>query len=97
MQKRFEEDRDATVKAAVVAEIAWLDGSEEPAWPLFPDEKPTLRTSRRIRLPGARDAELHEDFAEEIAEDRAYSCRKPVGGKVASTSQRACRQERRMD
>ena len=35
-------------QAAVAAEIAWLDGGQEPAWPTFPDEEPTLRIGSRI-------------------------------------------------
>ena len=69
VQESFEGARDATAKAAVAAEIAWLDGGVEPAWPAFPDEKPILRTSHRIRIPGGTDPELDEDFEEEVAED----------------------------
>lgn len=68
VQKRFEEERNATVAAAVAAEIAWLEGGEEPAWPHFPDEKPILRTSHRIRIPGGSDTGLDESLAEEVAE-----------------------------
>jgi hypothetical protein len=44
--------------ASIVAEIAWLEGAAEPAWPTFPDEVPTIREGLRIRLPGPEDAEL---------------------------------------
>jgi hypothetical protein len=71
VQERFEEERDATAKAAIAAEIAWLDGGVEPAWPAFPDEKPILSTSHRIRVPGVKEPELDEDFAEEVAEGGA--------------------------
>lgn len=71
VQRRFEKERDATVAAAVAAEIAWLDGGEEPAWPAFPDEKPILRTSNRIRIPGGKDTDLDESLAEELTEDGA--------------------------
>lgn len=50
LQKVFEEERDATTLAAVAAEIAWLDGSAEPAWPAFPDEKPVLQQSHHTRI-----------------------------------------------
>lgn len=50
-------DRDAhnTEKArrdevAVAAEIAWLDGGAEPAWPILPEEKPSLRNRSCVRL-----------------------------------------------
>ncbi len=36
--------------AAVEAEIAWLDGAAEPAWPAFPDGEPTFRRVPRIRV-----------------------------------------------
>ena len=71
VQNRFEEERDAAVKAAVATEIAWLDGGEEPAWPAFPEEKPILRTPHRIRVPGGKKPELDEDFAGEVAGDGA--------------------------
>jgi hypothetical protein len=71
VQGRFEEERDATAKAAIAAEIAWLDGGREPAWPAFPDEKPILSASHRIRIPGGKEPELDEDFAEEAAEGGA--------------------------
>lgn len=50
-------DRDAynTKKArrdevAVAAEIAWLDGGAEPAWPILPEVKPSLRNISSVRL-----------------------------------------------
>jgi hypothetical protein len=71
VQKRFENERDAIAEAAVVAEIEWLNGGAEPVWPAFPDEKPTVENSHRIRVPGDTEPEVDEDFAEDIAEDRA--------------------------
>ena len=65
VQTRFEEKRDANVKAAVAAEVAWLDGAEEPAWPAFLDEKPIFRTSHRSLVPRGKEAELKEEMAEE--------------------------------
>ncbi|MES0198111.1 hypothetical protein [Mesorhizobium sp. M0011] len=49
---RFEVERAATIDAAVAAEIAWLDGGAEPAWPIWPRERPHLRRGSRIRVPG---------------------------------------------
>lgn len=68
VQKRFEEERDVTAKAAVSAEIDWLDDGVEPAWPAFPNERPILSSSYRIRAPGETEQELDEAFAEEAAE-----------------------------
>ena len=68
VQKAFEDEREAAVRAAVAAEIAWLDGGDEPGWPSFPDEKPILRTSRHIRIPGGKE-ELDERLVGEVAED----------------------------
>jgi hypothetical protein len=39
-------------QAAAAAEIAWLDGGPEPAWPAFPADELLLRRPMRIRLPG---------------------------------------------
>ncbi|MGY4306403.1 hypothetical protein ACVIJ6_003646 [Bradyrhizobium sp. USDA 4369] len=71
VQKRFEEERDATTRAAVAAEIDWLDDGVEPAWPAFPDEKPILKNLYRIRAPGETERELDEGSAEEGAEGGA--------------------------
>jgi hypothetical protein len=35
---------------AVAAEIAWLDGGPEPAWPVLPEEAPSIRNRSRLRL-----------------------------------------------
>lgn len=64
--KRFEGERDATTRVAVAAEIDWLDGGAEPAWPAFPDEKPILKNSYRIRTPGETEQEPDEDCSEEV-------------------------------
>jgi hypothetical protein len=69
-QKRFEEERDANIDAAVSAEMAWLDGGAEPAWPAFPDEKPILRTSYRNRHSGTDESEL-ENLDDEVADGSA--------------------------
>jgi hypothetical protein len=69
VQKAFEAERAATTQAAVAAEIAWLDGGAEPVWPTFPDEKPILRRSHRIRIPKDDESKYDETIAEEIAGD----------------------------
>ncbi len=71
VRKRFEEERSGTLQAAIAAEIAWLDGAEEPAWPAFPDEKPILRTSPRIRVPGRNEVDLDDKVFEEAADNGA--------------------------
>ena len=45
---RHREAKAATDARAVAAEVAWLDGGVEPAWPTFPDEEPPLRRWDRI-------------------------------------------------
>lgn len=70
LQKAFEEERDATTLAAVAAEIAWLDGAAEPAWPAFPNEKPILRRSHRIRISDDSGND-DEAIAGEVAGDRS--------------------------
>lgn len=47
---RFGAERTAAVDTAVAAEIAWLDGEAEPAWPVWPKERPHLRRGSRIRI-----------------------------------------------
>jgi hypothetical protein len=37
-------------EVAVAAEIAWLDGGAEPAWPILPEEKPSLQNRSSVRL-----------------------------------------------
>jgi hypothetical protein len=67
LQQAFEAERDAATAAAVAAEIAWLDGGDEPNWPSWPDEKPVVRAGLRMRVPGSvtpeefdADADLDE-------------------------------------
>ncbi|BBB10389.1 hypothetical protein [Sphingopyxis sp. EG6] len=69
LQKVFEEKRDATTQAAVAAEIAWLEGAAEPAWPAFPDEKPMLRRPHRIRISKDDESEDDEGKDDEVAGD----------------------------
>jgi len=51
----YEQGKRAEDQAVVNAEIAWLDGGEEPVWPPFPDEEPGPRSRSKIRLPGGSD------------------------------------------
>jgi hypothetical protein len=71
VQKRFEKGRDNAVRAAVAAEIAWLDGAKEPAWPAFPNEEPILRVSSRIPVSGRSEDNLDDDVLDEFAEGDA--------------------------
>lgn len=48
---RFDAERTEAVDTAVAAEIAWLDGEAEPAWPAWPEEFPILRRSSRLKVP----------------------------------------------
>lgn len=48
---RFGAERTAAVDTAVAAEIAWLDGEAEPAWPAWPEECPILRRGSRLKVP----------------------------------------------
>ncbi|MER9947370.1 hypothetical protein [Mesorhizobium sp. M0047] len=64
---RFEAERAAAIDAAVSAEVAWLDGGAESAWPTWPKERPHLRRGSRIRVPGpVPPAQFDEDEAIEI-------------------------------
>jgi ABC-type cobalamin/Fe3+-siderophores transport system ATPase subunit len=68
VQRSFDVKRSVSVQAAVAAEIAWLDGSEEPAWPAFPDEKPIIRSSHRIRVPRSSNPPQEGDEAEKASD-----------------------------
>ncbi|MER9223616.1 hypothetical protein NKI48_33155 [Mesorhizobium sp. M0644] len=64
---RFEAERAAAIDAAVSAEVDWLDGGAESAWPTWPKERPHLRRGSRIRVPGpVPPAQFDEDEAIEI-------------------------------
>ncbi|MER9227900.1 hypothetical protein [Mesorhizobium sp. M0184] len=64
---RFEAERAAAIDAAVAAEVAWLDGGAESAWPTWPKERPHLRRGSRIRVPRpVPPAQFDEDEAIEI-------------------------------
>lgn len=59
---RFGAERTAAVDTAVAAEIAWLDGEAEPAWPAWPEERPLLRRASRLQVPGiVTSAEFGEE------------------------------------
>jgi len=59
---RFGSERAAAIAIAVAAEIAWLDGEAEPAWPAWPEEHPLKRRGSRLQVPGlVTSAELGED------------------------------------
>lgn len=51
------------VGEVVSAEIAWLDGAEEPAWPILPEETPSLRERPHLRVSLAR----LEDTSDKVA------------------------------
>lgn len=55
---------------AVAAEIAWLGGGPEPAWPVLPEEKPSLRNRPRARLSADR-ARIEFEHDEESWEPRS--------------------------
>lgn len=69
LQRCIEEQRDATVAAAVAAEIAWLHGGTEPAWPQWPDEEPILRQGTRMRVPVSK-ADFDAGLADEVTPSR---------------------------
>ncbi|MBX8542937.1 hypothetical protein K5D51_24935 [Pseudomonas cichorii] len=59
---RFCAERTAAVDTAVAAEIAWLDGEAEPAWPAWPEERPILRRGSRLQGSGlVTSEELREE------------------------------------
>jgi len=61
---RFGVQRAAAIDAAVAAEIAWLDGESEPAWPAWPEERPHLRRGSSIQVSGLiKSLGLDEDEA----------------------------------
>ncbi|MFD2642685.1 ATP-binding protein [Pseudomonas japonica] len=55
-QVRFCADQAKNSNMAVAAEIAWLDGGPEPAWPAWPEEQPILQQRMRIRIPSLSNA-----------------------------------------
>lgn len=68
----YREERARLDGEAVSAEISWLDGGPEPAWPTLPDESPSLRNRpRAIRLRDRARIKLGQDEAEETWEPRS--------------------------
>jgi len=67
---RFGAERSAAVDNAVAAEINWLDGGDEPAWPTWPEEYPILRRGSRLRVP---ELVTSADFGEEEAINSSLS------------------------
>lgn len=66
---RFDAERTAAVDGAVAAEIAWLDGEAEPAWPAWPEEHPLLRRSSRLHVSRlVTPTEFEEDNVIQSAE-----------------------------
>lgn len=56
-QARFDVERYAVIENAIAAEIAWLDGDREPAWPVWPEEHPDLRQDFRTQTFSAEPEE----------------------------------------
>lgn len=50
VREKYAEQKRAGDAANAAAEIEWLDGGAEPAWPSFPKAEPTLRRGSRIVL-----------------------------------------------
>ncbi len=59
----LEREYAALQKRAVDAEIAWLGGGAEPAWPEFPDHEPHVRRGCSIPLSAAGDLDEDADIA----------------------------------
>ncbi|MGV8931960.1 MAG: hypothetical protein ACOH1R_07620 [Luteimonas sp.] len=53
---RYEREKANSDRLAVEAEIAWLDGGSEPAWPAFTEEETKLRQTIRVGGPRATGA-----------------------------------------
>ncbi len=67
-QSRFKAEQAAEIDAAVAAEIVWLDGGAEPAWPTWPKERPQLSGDSSTPIPDqAAPAELEVDGEIETA------------------------------
>lgn len=92
VQQRFEAERAATAEATIEAEIAWLDGGEEPRWPEFPDEKPIVRRPLRISVPRPKAAVASTEMAkdeEEKSEEVEVGADTEVGSTLRVDSQAA--------
>ncbi len=71
VQKGFEKARGAAMEQAVSAEVAWLRGGDEPAWPAFPDERPIPRRPIRMRVPGPVTFEVEDNVPDLVADATA--------------------------
>lgn len=60
-KQMFDAERAASAKATVEAEIRWLEGGTEPSWPEWPAERPILRRSMRMRVPGLGAADAVDE------------------------------------
>lgn len=55
VREKYAEQKRADDAANAAAEVGWLDGGAEPAWPSFPKAEPTLRRGSRIVFSPDRD------------------------------------------
>lgn len=61
-REAYDTEKARRAEVAVAAEIAWLDGGTEPAWPILPEEKPSLRNRSSVRLfTDVADIEIERD------------------------------------
>ena len=70
-QRRFEAERTTVSERAIAAEVAWLDGADEPAWPAFPRERPFLRHQTRMRVSGPTAFDDKDDATGSITHGEA--------------------------
>ena len=68
VQEVFEMERSAAIELAVSAEVGWLEGGDEPAWPTFPYERPILRRPIRMRMPEPVAFEVEDDVPDGVAD-----------------------------
>ena len=78
LQQAFEAERDISAAAAVAAEVAWLDGADEPKWPSWPEEPPVIRAGMRIRVPGTVTPEEFDADADAEVEAAAATSRSTI-------------------
>lgn len=70
----YEAEKADIAGDAIAAEIAWLEGGPEPAWPILPDEKPSLRNRPRAILSRDRASiEFERDEDEWASEPKKAS------------------------
>lgn len=61
LQHAFDAKQDASVAAAVLAEVAWLDGADEPKWPNWPNEFDTPARAEIEAAATASQSNIHVD------------------------------------